>query len=69
MTVQNRCGRSNDLPPVLRVYLPVRADKGIASCHWQIKCCYFENLEVFIIDKVGTGMKDGSDLGKICANA
>lgn len=57
MTVQNRCGRSNDLSPVLRVYLPVRADKGIVSCHWKIKCCYFENLDVFIIDKVGTGMK------------
>ena len=35
----------------------MRVGKGIVGCHWQIKCCYFENLEVYIMDKVETGIK------------
>jgi conserved domain protein len=35
----------------------MRAGKGIVGCHWQIKFCYFENLEEYIMDKVGTGIK------------
>ena len=38
MTVQDRCGQSNDLSPVLHFYLPMRASKRIVGCHWQIKC-------------------------------
>nr|DAK90169.1 MAG TPA: hypothetical protein [Caudoviricetes sp.]DAX07909.1 MAG TPA: hypothetical protein [Bacteriophage sp.] len=29
MTVQDRCGQSNDLPPVLLFYLPMRACNGV----------------------------------------
>ena len=49
MTVQDRCGQSNDLPPVLLFYLPMRACKGIVGCHWQIKCVL--RWEVDIIEK------------------
>ena len=49
MTVQDRCGQSNDLPPVLYFYLPMRAGKGIVGCHWQIKCVL--RWEVDIIEK------------------
>ena len=31
MTVQNRCGQSNDLSPVLHFYLPMRACNGGVS--------------------------------------
>ena len=37
MTVQDRCGQSNDLSPVWHFYLPVRACNRIVGCHWQIR--------------------------------
>ena len=50
MTVQDRCGQSNDLSPVLHFYLPMRASKRIVGCHWQIKCV-LKYEEVGVIEK------------------
>ena len=57
MTVQDRCGQSNDLPPVLHFYLPMRACNGVWVVIGRYSAAYFKNLEVFIINNIEERVK------------
>ena len=57
MTVQDRCGQSNALSPVLHFYLPMIAGNGAWGVIGRSSAAYFKNLEVFILNNIEESVK------------